>query len=275
MTPPGGVLPSMRGSHAAGRHPLVELVYGWWKEYGLNNQGLGGASTEKASKANPAGVTRLALVDDHQLMTQALALVLEQEADLRLVGSAATCAEALELAAHTQPDVLLLDVSLPDGSGLACVPELRARAPGMQILILTSMADAATLLQAVELGVSGFIGKQRPVVEVLKAIRQAAAGEVVMPTDLLVGLLTKRLATGAPPARPAPGTEPLTPREREVLACAAEGFSTEQIAQQLSLSALTVRTHLRNAMGKLQAHSRLEAVAIALRQGLISPPQAH
>jgi DNA-binding NarL/FixJ family response regulator len=241
----------------------------------LDNKVPGARSTKHTSRAAATAVIRLAIVDDHQLMTQALSLVLEQEEDLRLVGSATTCAEALEVVPRVQPDVLLLDVSLPDGNGLACVPELQTRAPGMQILVLTSMADARTLLQAVELGVSGFVGKQRPVADVLKAIRQASAGEVVMPTDLLVGLLTQRLASRPRPTAPAHNSEALTPRELEVLACAAEGLSTDQIAEQLSLSTLTVRTHLRNAMGKLHAHSRLEAVAIALRQGLISPPQMH
>ena len=219
-----------------------------------------------------APVIRLAIVDDHQLMTQALTLVLNQETDLTLVGSGATCAEGLELVTRTQPDVLLLDVSLPDGDGLACVPALQAASANTAILVLTSMADANTLLRAVEAGAAGFVGKQRPVAEVIAAIRQAAAGEVVMPADLLVGLLARRLPAKGPATPAAMDTEPLTARELEVLACAAEGLSTDQIAQQLSISPLTVRTHLRNAIGKLHAHSRLEAVAIALRHGLIAPP---
>lgn len=229
-------------------------------------------------KSQPNGATepassriRIALVDDHQLMTQAMALVLGQEPDLAFVGSAATCAEGLALAIGTCPDVLLLDVSLPDGDGLEIVAALRAACPQTQVLVLTSMADENTLLRAVEAGAAGFVGKHRPVAEVLAAVRQAAAGEMVMPAHLLVGLLGRRMKRAA--TVPLLGREPLSARELEVLACAAQGLPTPQIAQQLTISVLTVRTHLRNILAKLDAHSRLEAVAIALREGLIAPPQ--
>jgi DNA-binding NarL/FixJ family response regulator len=109
--------------------------------------------------------------------------------------------------------------------------------------------------------------------DVLVAIRQAAEGEVVMPARLLVGLLAEQLPSTPRHSPPPFPQEPLTAREREVLACAADGLSTAQIAQRLSISALTVRTHLRNVIGKLHAHSRLEAVAMALRQGLIPQPR--
>jgi DNA-binding NarL/FixJ family response regulator len=219
-------------------------------------------------------VIRLALLDDHQLMTQALALVLAQEPDLALAGSAATCAEGVALVARVCPDILVLDVHLPDGDGLTLIPQLRAACAQTQILVLTSMADEHVLLRAVEAGVAGFVSKHQPVADVLAAIRQAAAGEVVMPAKLLVGLLQRQRSSNGRAAPPAVHDhDSLTARELEVLACAAQGYSTTQIAERLSISALTVRTHLRNVMSKLNAHSRLEAVAIALRQGWIDPPR--
>ena len=218
-------------------------------------------------------VIRIAIVDDHQMLIEALALVIEKEPGMQMVGSANTCGGALALVQAQDPDVLLLDVSLPDGDGLSQVPELRSACPHMQILVLTSLADESTLLRAVELGVGGFVGKHRPVAEVFTAIRQAAEGEIVMPSSLLVGLLTRRHAPAQPrPARVLSEFEPLTAREQEILTHTAQGKSGAVIAEELNISLMTVRTHLRNLMSKLNVHSRLEAVAFALRNGLIEPP---
>lgn len=216
---------------------------------------------------------RIAIVDDHQMLIEALSLVIKKEPGLQMVGSVNTCGDALRLVREACPDVLLLDVSLPDGDGLQLVPQLQAACPKMQILVLTSLADESTLLRAVEMGVGGFVGKHRPVAEVFAAIRQAADGEIVMPSNLLVGLLTRRRAPASRAPQPAqPEFEPLTPREREILAHTAQGKSGAAIAEELNISLMTVRTHLRNLMSKLNVHSRLEAVAFALRHGLIEPP---
>lgn len=206
------------------------------------------------------------------MLVEALGLVIEREPDLIMIGSVNTRGAALDLVRQTCPDILLLDVALPDGDGLSLVPELQAACPRMQILVLTSLADESTLLRAVEVGVGGFVGKHRPVSEVFAAIRQAAEGEIVMPSNLLIGLLTGRQAQPRAP-RPEPAFEPLTAREREILVHTAHGKSGAVIAEELNISLMTVRTHLRNLMGKLNAHSRLEAVAFAMRYGLIEPPR--
>src|SRR5712692_1634794 len=130
---------------------------------------------------------RVLIVDDHQVLTDALATILASEPDLQVLGVAATCAGTRELLARTCPDVLLLDVSLPDGDGLSLVPDSRRWCPQSRILVLTSFADDATLLRAIEMGVDGFVAKNRPLTEVIAAIRHAMEGEIVMPASLLLG----------------------------------------------------------------------------------------
>lgn len=217
-------------------------------------------------------VVRVAVVDDHRLMNEALALVLSKTPGLAMAGAATSGAEALALARREQPEVLLLDVNLPDGDGLSLVPGLRAACPAMQILVLTSLADEATWRRAMEMGVDGFISKQNPVAAVVEAIRHAANGEVVVPAPILQGLRAPARTDRAQPTGDGLDLEALTARELEVLTLIAEGLSSEQVAQRLGVSAATVKTHLRNVSAKLRAHSRLEAVAIALRRGLIAPP---
>jgi DNA-binding NarL/FixJ family response regulator len=223
--------------------------------------------------SQPGETIRIAIVDDHQMLVEALTMVVEKEPGMTMVGSVNTCHGARRKITSLRPDALLLDVSLPDGDGLALVPELQRACPEMQILVLTSLADESTLMRAIEAGVSGFVGKHRPVSEVFAAIRQAAEGEVVMPSGLLVGLLTRRQsATRVDLTRAPAAYEPLTPREREILKHTAQGKSGAAIAAELNISLMTVRTHLRNLMAKLNVHSRLEAVAFALREGLIESP---
>jgi DNA-binding NarL/FixJ family response regulator len=219
----------------------------------------------------PSKTTSIVLVDDHQLLTDALTAILHSEPDLRVVGVAETCAAARERLRRICPDVLLLDVSLPDGDGISLVPEFNRLCPGAYILVLTSFSDEKTLTRAIETGVNGFVSKERPLSEIIAAIRQAAEGEIVMPASLLVGLLG-RLPRSAPEPAAQANHAMLTPREREILALLAQGLSGAQIAAELNIALLTVRTHVRNLLEKLGVHSRLEAVSYALRHGLIEPP---
>ncbi len=215
-------------------------------------------------------IISIALVDDHHVLTDALALAIGQEPDLRVVGIADSCAASHELFARICPDVILLDVSLADGDGLSLIPELRERCPQTHILVLTSFADEKTLLRAIECGVNGFVSKNRPLSDLLIGIRQAVEGEIVMPTSLLLGLLARAPRTQVHPSEQ--NQDQLTPREREILMLLAQGKSGSAIAAELKIAPLTVRTHIRNLLDKLGVHSRLEAVAYALRYNLIRPP---
>jgi DNA-binding NarL/FixJ family response regulator len=210
------------------------------------------------------------ILDDHQVLTDALSAVLRSEPDLRVLDVAGTCAALWDKLERACPDVLLLDVLLPDGDGLDLVPDINRMCPNTQVLVLTSLADEETLMRAVDTGVTGFIGKTQPLPEVITAIRQAAEGEIVMPTSLLLGLLGRTAHARARPVTPS--RAPLTSRERETLTLLARGRSGPEIAAALNISPLTVRTHIRNLMDRLGVHSRLEAVTYALSRGLIEPP---
>ncbi len=226
---------------------------------------------------SPSNKIVIGIVDDHQILTDALTLIVGGQPDLQVVGVANTCAAGRDLVARACPDVLLLDVALPDGDGLSLVRDVERACPDTNILVLTSLSDRKTLSRAIDAGVSGFVSKDRPLSEVITAIRQAAEGEIVMPASLLLGLVARSpRVRGERDERSEylalHGREPLTPREREILACLAGGMSGAAIAARLQIAPHTVRTHIRNLMDKLGAHSRLEAVAVALRAGLIEPP---
>jgi DNA-binding NarL/FixJ family response regulator len=213
----------------------------------------------------------IAIVDDHLVLVETLKHVIQQEEDMQLVGEAGCCADGLELIRRTCPSILILDVCLPDGDGLSLVPKINKLSPNTNILVLTSFSDEATLMRAVDLGVAGFVSKNQHLVELLSALRQAAQGEIAIPTSLLLGLLGRKphLRKQAPDMQK---HEPLTSREAEILSFLAQGHSGVEIAEILHISPLTVRTHIRNLIEKLGVHSRLEAVTYALQQGLIDTP---
>jgi DNA-binding NarL/FixJ family response regulator len=213
----------------------------------------------------------IAIVDDHQMLVEALRLMIQTEPDLDVIWEAGTCAECLNLVKRASPAILLLDVALPDGDGLSLVPQINRISPTTSVLILTSFSDETTLLRAIDLGVSGFVSKNRRLSEVLGAIHQIADGEIAISASLLLGLLGRKqyqLARNSEKKN----SVPLTPREREILTYLSQGKSGPEIAAMLNIAPLTVRTHIRNVIEKLGVHSRLEAVTSALREGLIDSP---
>lgn len=219
-----------------------------------------------------SGMISVAIIDDHQVLVDALQMLLSHEADLSYLGSAGTLEEGRRLIQQVPADVILLDVDLPDGDGLDLVPFIKQNSPTTQIVVLTSLSDERTLIRAVESGISGFTSKHSSVTELLSTIRQASQGEIVVPTSLLLGLLMRMPRDKAAAYRAEKGWEHLTPREYEILNGLARGRSGPAIAIELNIAPLTVRTHIRNLLAKLGVHSRLEAVAFALRSGLIEPP---
>ena len=218
-----------------------------------------------------AGQISIVVVDDHRVVADALSIVMRGEPDLQIVGTAGTIAACLSLVKQICPDVLLLDVSLPDGNGLTLIPVLKRWCPQTHVLVLTSLEDEVTLLRAVDAGTAGFLAKSAPLAQVLAGIRQAAEGEIVMPPSLLLGLLSRVVLLRTANTN-APADESLTQREKEILRHLAQGTSVINIAAELNIAPNTVRTHIRNLLGKLKVHTRLEAVVLALRNGNIDNP---
>lgn len=214
----------------------------------------------------------VSMIEDHQILVDSLSLMLRYESDIDFLGSASSLSKGQNLIKETTPDVLLLDVGLPDGNGLDLIPEVNQISPNTNIVVLTSLSDEATLMRVIDSGISGFVSKNSELSELMETIRKAADGEIVMPTSLLVGLLMRLPRDKAAAYQEENGWERLTLREQEVLELLATGKSGSEIAEELHIAPLTVRTHIRNLMSKLGVHSRLEAVTFGMKNGLIDPP---
>jgi DNA-binding NarL/FixJ family response regulator len=206
-----------------------------------------------------AAVTRLAIIDEHQALVQGLEALLA-EGDVEVVGSAGNAAAALDLLDHAEPDVLLLEVRLPDASGVDLTRDLLARRPELGVLLYTSDSDAELLYAGLASGARGYALKAGSLRELVEAVELVASGGTYVDPRLDRVLVGERAITQAPQ---------LSPREREVMSAMAEGATAEVAASQLGVSIETVRTHVRNAIRKIGARNRVHAIALALQSGEI------
>ncbi len=213
---------------------------------------------------------RVLLVDDHQLLTDALAGLMRHTPDIEVVGVAGTVADA-KAAAREPLDVALMDYLLPDGTGAEATREIKRRWPQAKVVILTAIADDETMLDAVEAGADGYMTKDRAGLEVVEAVRAAHAGEMLLPRAVAYELAQRVGAARKAPVDPV-HVHDLTPRELEVLRMLVEGLSSRDICGELFIAPNTLRTHVQNVLAKLRVHSKLEAVAVALRQRLVDAP---
>ena len=213
-----------------------------------------------------ASPVRLLIVDDHDMFADSLRLALATEEDMTVVGTAPTLARARQMIVSKAPDVVLLDHRLPDGLGVDSIAELKALRSSAKVVVLTAAAEDSMLVTATEAGCAGFILKTSPLDELVAAVRTAAAGEIMVSSDLLARLLNRLHH------RYDERQSDLTAREREILELIAEGLTNGAIAKRLFISVNTVRNHVQNILAKLDAHSKLEALSIAIRDGLIDPP---
>lgn len=205
----------------------------------------------------------MVIVDDHALFAGALAEVLSADPGLDVVGVAGTIIEARQVLAEAGPvDVVLLDYRLPDTNGVDGIQQVLAAAPSAAVVLVTAVQDEAVLADAVQAGCAGFITKTSPLGDLVDAVRSAAEGEALVSPDALAALLT-RVAT-----RP-PQHGGLTPREQQLLELAALGMTNAAIAAQLGLAVNTVRNYMQRILDALGTHSKLEAVAVAVAEGLI------
>jgi two-component system, NarL family, response regulator DevR len=218
---------------------------------------------EERGRDAPNAPARVLIVDDHEVLAASLSQVLDHEPDLTVVGAAGTLEEARAQLATEKPDVVLLDHRLPDGDGVEAIPDLLALRPEASIVVLTATTADHVLVAAIEGGASGFVSKTRGLDEVTSAVRAAAAGESVISPEMLARLLPRLHRRAAEPH------DKLTERERDVLQLLAEGLSNAAIAERLFVSVHTVRNHVANLSNKLGAHSKLEALSIAVREGLL------
>jgi two-component system response regulator DesR len=197
---------------------------------------------------------RVLLAEDQAMVRGALAALLSLEDDIKVVAEVARGDEVAPAALSTRPDVALLDIEMPGGDGLSAAHALRAAIPACRVVILTTFGRSGYLRRAMESGVVGFLLKDAPAADLAVAIRRIVAGERVVDPDLALAALSE-------------GTNPLTSRERDVLAVSLSGASIADIAAKLSLSEGTVRNHLSTAIQKLEAHNRLEAARRAEQKG--------
>ena len=202
---------------------------------------------------------RVAIVDDHRMFVDSIVRVFIDETDIEVVGSAGSAAEVDALMLRVKPDVVILDYQLPDRDGVAVARALRELPDPPKIVMVTGYATPATVRAAVEAGCTGVVAKHRAAAELVGAVRACARGESIAAVDDLFAVLGREGGDDAG----------LTARENAVLQRLAAGESTDSMAASLFISRHTVRTHVQNLLNKLGAKSKLEAVAIARRRGLV------
>ena len=215
---------------------------------------------------------RVLFVEDHQLLADALSAMLAREPDMTVVGVAGSVAEAKSMA-RERIDVALMDYRLPDGTGAEATRAIKARWPLARVVMLTAIKDDETVLESIQAGADGYLTKDRAADDVVQAVRAAYAGETLLPRSVIVEI-ARRVAAAKDRGDDRKMIEPLTPRELEVLRALTDGLSTPEICERLYIAPNTLRTHVQNIMGKLRVHSKLEAVAFALKNRLVDPPRA-
>jgi DNA-binding NarL/FixJ family response regulator len=208
---------------------------------------------------------KVLLVDDHDLIRQGLRRAFERAEDFTVVGEASSVAEGLAVASQTQPDVVIMDIRLPDGNGLDAVRKLHGENSALGIVVLTMYAGDEYLFGALEAGASAFVPKDAPADDVVAAARHAAASPDAFSAADLASAMKRRLAPSGPQ---------VSPREKEVLALLADGLAVAQIAKTLYISESTAKTHISKLYDKLGAGNRAQAIMAAMRMGLIKPQTA-
>ncbi|WP_329613802.1 response regulator transcription factor [Streptomyces brevispora] len=211
----------------------------------------------------PARVITLIVVDDHPVVRNGLRGMFDSAAEFRVLGEAADGVEGVEMAVRLDPDVVLMDLRMPGGGGVAAITELTRRGARSRVLVLTTYDTDSDTLPAIEAGATGYLLKDAPREELFTAVRAAADGRTVL-SPAVASRLVSRVRTPV-----ASGSETLSAREREVLELVAKGTSNREIAAVLFISEATVKTHLTHVFAKLGAKDRAAAVAVAYDRGIL------
>src|SRR5207245_345424 len=211
---------------------------------------------------------RILLADEQSLFREAVKVVLESQPDIEVVAEAKDGIQAVAIVEEVRPDVALLDINLPNCDGIRATSLIKERVPDCKVLVLTGEEDQETLVEALEAGASGYLTKESPLSELIGATRAIQRGETLIPPRMLGPLLASLIRRRRDQNGAFKLISRLTRREREVLSWLAEGKTNEAIAQQLVISPETARTHIQNVLAKLGVHSRLEAAAFVVRNGI-------
>ncbi|MFN2274858.1 MAG: response regulator [Anaerolineales bacterium] len=209
-------------------------------------------------------VIRVMIADDHPLIRQGLEVVLGGQEDIQLVASAADGYEAVNLAKENNPDVIIMDVQMPEKDGIAALQEILEFSPDARVLILTSFGESENVIKAIRAGATGYLLKDSNSDRLLQSIREVYHESVA----LHPAVTSKLMQEIKKPKTEEHMIDPLTERELEVLACLSRGITNKEIAEELTISVRTVTTHVRNILDKLQLANRTQAALYAVEQGL-------
>ena len=222
--------------------------------------------------AAPSRPIRVLVVDDHALFRRGLVSVLNDEDDIDVVDEAGDGDEAVVLATELRPDVVLMDVMMPNSTGIEACPRIRAAVPEVKFVMLTMSVDEADLFEALKAGATGYLLKEIAVTDIARAVRAIAEGQSFINPAMAIKLLGEfaELAKQEKAPRAAPAIPELTPRETEVLKLLARSLNNREIGERLFITENTVKNHVRNILEKLQVHSRTEAAIYAVRAEYIT-----
>ena len=209
------------------------------------------------------------IADEQSLFRQAVRIALETESDLTVVAEAGDGQEAIEAADRFSPHIALIDTDLPKVNGISATRTLRERVPGCKVLVLSNHQDQVALFDAMQAGANGYLTKAIPLAELIESTRAVLRGETIVPPAMLGDLLSQLVQSKERQNDVLRRLSRLTRREREVLALLVEGADNDLVAQRLVISPETARTHIQNILSKLDVHSRLEALALVLRNDIV------
>lgn len=212
---------------------------------------------------------RVMIADDHPIVRQGLALILASQNDMELIATAEDGNEAVQEALETNPDVIIMDIQMPEKDGITAIQEILEQRPELLVLVLTSFPDDDNVYRAIQAGAMGYVLKDSSPEYLIQSIRQLKRGQAALHPGIARKLI---LDIKRPSDEPKTGL-PLTPRELELLNCLARGLSNRQIAEELSISIRTVSTHIRNILDKLDLPNRTKAALYAVDHGLANRPK--
>jgi DNA-binding NarL/FixJ family response regulator len=222
---------------------------------------------KRAARTDPITVL---IADDHRSFGEALEIALDREDDLRVIEVVTSGAEAIQSAAEHQPDILLVDVQMPDIDGIEATRRVHGQASQTAVIVLSGQSDEVNLGLAVQAGARGYLSKDEAIGGVAEAIRRAHRGEPLHTNEDVEGSLRRLRRRSVNDADIARRIERLTPREVEILQHMAQGEAPEEIARDLGMSHNTLRTHIQNVLTKLGVHSKLDAIIAAIRHGRVT-----